>query len=234
MLPTDAQKRKDIPVYTGFIKYFPDAIAAVAAHSFASNEQHNPGTECHWDRAKSTDEMDSLMRHVLDGAPLQPKDIDTRIAEASAVSWRAMAQLQKLCELREHLVIQGPSHADGVEFDNYRKRAREQSANFLDDTKLESGFSKAPDPDGPWGENSKFLKSAEPMSADSADLSKYASPIPGGVETSLQRFERILQEGRKNEQERKRPEVVTHDGAVPVYERGEEHPRKLKRTGDKL
>ena len=29
-LPTDASERKQIPIYTGFIRYFPDAIAAVA------------------------------------------------------------------------------------------------------------------------------------------------------------------------------------------------------------
>ena len=42
-LPTDPKERKKIPIYSGVLKYFPDAIAAVAAVSFAGNEQHNPG-----------------------------------------------------------------------------------------------------------------------------------------------------------------------------------------------
>ena len=29
-LPTNAEERKAIPIYTGFVKYFPDAMAAVA------------------------------------------------------------------------------------------------------------------------------------------------------------------------------------------------------------
>ena len=53
-LPEDAKSRKEIPVYTGFIKYFPDAIAAVAKLSLAGGIQHGQtaGT-LHWDRSKS-------------------------------------------------------------------------------------------------------------------------------------------------------------------------------------
>ena len=85
ILPTDAKARKQIPVYSGFVKYFPDAMAAVAELSFRGNEQHNPGTPLHWDRAKSGDELDAMMRHVIEG-------------DWVAVAWRAMANLQKECE----------------------------------------------------------------------------------------------------------------------------------------
>ena len=84
-LPTDAEERKAIPIYSGLIAYFPDALIAVAKLSARGNEQHNPGTELHWDRSKSGDELDSLCRHVID------KDWD-------AVAWRALANLQKQIE----------------------------------------------------------------------------------------------------------------------------------------
>jgi hypothetical protein len=85
ILPTDAQERKRIPIYSGFINYFPLAVAEVAKLSFKGNEQHNPGTPLHWDRSKSGDELDAMMRHVLD-------------EDWTEVAWRAMANLQKKLE----------------------------------------------------------------------------------------------------------------------------------------
>lgn len=82
MLPTDAKARKAIPVYTGFVKYFPRAMAAVAHHSFVSNEQHNPGEPLHWAMEKSTDEKDAMMRHILE-------------EDWTHVAWRAMANLER-------------------------------------------------------------------------------------------------------------------------------------------
>jgi hypothetical protein len=60
-LPTDAAARKAIPVYSGFIKYFPRGMIAVAQLSKIGNEQHNPGQPLYWDRSKSGDEMDALV-----------------------------------------------------------------------------------------------------------------------------------------------------------------------------
>ena len=77
--------RKTYPIYSGFVKYFPDAMAMVSHQSFIGNEQHNPGTELHWDRSKSGDEADALMRHLIEG-------------DYKAVAWRAMALLQKEIE----------------------------------------------------------------------------------------------------------------------------------------
>ncbi len=98
-LPIDAKARKKVPIYSGFVCYFPDAIALVAAHSFVSNEQHNPGEPLHWNRAVSGDEMDALMRHVTEEAGA--KSLDEEITAATAVAWRAMAKLQKLSEHRD-------------------------------------------------------------------------------------------------------------------------------------
>ena len=98
-LPTDAQERKRIPIYSGFISYFPDAIAAVAAHSFASNEQHNPGEPLHWAREKSTDQLDALSRHLTE-LP-EALTLLEEIELLKAIVWRAAAQLQLKCEERD-------------------------------------------------------------------------------------------------------------------------------------
>ena len=81
MMPTDAQERKDIPIYRGFIKYFPDAIVEVTKRSVEGCQQHNHD-KVWWDKSKSSDELDALMRHLLEG-------------DWAAVAWRAMANLQR-------------------------------------------------------------------------------------------------------------------------------------------
>ena len=65
-LPADAKDRKNVPLATGVLDYFPGALAAVAEVSRIGNDQHNPGKPLFWDRSKSTDEADALMRHFLE------------------------------------------------------------------------------------------------------------------------------------------------------------------------
>lgn len=86
--------RKDQPVASGVLAYFPDAIRAVAVCSKVGNEQHNPGTPMHWDRAKSGDEADALMRHFMERGTV---DTDG-ILHSTKVAWRALAMLQKELE----------------------------------------------------------------------------------------------------------------------------------------
>lgn len=93
-LPTDPTARKYAPVATGVIDYFPDALVAIAALSRIGNEQHNPGKPLHWDRSKSGDESDALMRHFIERGTT-----DTDGARHSTkVAWRALAMLQKELE----------------------------------------------------------------------------------------------------------------------------------------
>ena len=93
-LATDAKERKTYPVATGFLDYFPLAAAEVAHVSFVGNEQHNPGTPLHWDRSKSTDEADALIRHFL-----QRGTVDSDgIRHSAKLAWRSMALLQKELE----------------------------------------------------------------------------------------------------------------------------------------
>lgn len=94
MLPTDAKARKSVPIYSGVLRYFPDALAAVAECSWRGNEQHNPGQPLHWDRAKSTDEHDALVRHLMEAGTV---DTDG-IRHSAKVAWRALAALQKEIE----------------------------------------------------------------------------------------------------------------------------------------
>jgi hypothetical protein len=102
-LPTDARQRKAIPIYSGFVKYFPDAIAAVAELSRKGNDQHNPGKPLHWDRSKSGDELDAQMRHLLDMAADGEDATDTdEVFHATKNAWRAMANLQKLIERKKN------------------------------------------------------------------------------------------------------------------------------------
>jgi len=93
-MTTDVQQRKNTPIFSGFIKYFPDAIAEVAHLSWVANEQHNPGEPMHWDRSKSSDEHDALVRHLVEAGTI---DTDG-MRHSSKVAWRAMAALQKEIE----------------------------------------------------------------------------------------------------------------------------------------
>jgi hypothetical protein len=89
-----SKDRKEKPVYTGVLKYFPDAILEVARCSFVGQEQHNPDKPLHWDRSKSGDELDALSRHLLDAGTI---DTDG-VRHSAKVAWRALANLQKEIE----------------------------------------------------------------------------------------------------------------------------------------
>lgn len=91
-----AKERKEAPVGTGVVDYFPDALIAIAQCSFVGNEQHNPGSELHWDRSKSGDEGDALLRHFIDRGKID-KD---GIRHSAKMAWRALALLQK--EIENH------------------------------------------------------------------------------------------------------------------------------------
>lgn len=89
-----ALDRKQRPLYSGVLKYFPDALMEVAYTSWIGNEQHNPGKHLHWDRTKSKDEADALIRHLLDAGTF---DTDG-VRHSAKVAWRALALLQKEIE----------------------------------------------------------------------------------------------------------------------------------------
>jgi hypothetical protein len=92
----EAKDRKDTPVALGVLKYFPNAIKYVARVSKAGNDQHHPDKPLHWDRAKSTDELDALSRHLIDHM-VEPVDTDGML-HLGKVAWRALAALEKHLE----------------------------------------------------------------------------------------------------------------------------------------
>lgn len=86
LFPEDSAERKTFPVFSGLLQYFPSALAAIAHHSYLGNEKHNPGLPLHHDRAKSDDEADALVRHLIEG-------------DYVGMAWRALSLLQKQCEV---------------------------------------------------------------------------------------------------------------------------------------
>jgi hypothetical protein len=97
MLPTNSEERKKTPLYQGLIKYFPRALIEVAKISYMGSKQHHPDDPVWWDKTKSTDHEDCLLRHLLEKGTL---DIDgTR--HSSKVAWRALAMLETELEKEE-------------------------------------------------------------------------------------------------------------------------------------
>ena len=86
--------RKDYPVWTGVINYFPDALMEVSRVSKIGNDQHHKGKPLHWDKSKSMDHLDALTRHLIDCGTLD----DDGIPHDAKVAWRALANLQKYIE----------------------------------------------------------------------------------------------------------------------------------------
>tara|TARA_R100000541_G_scaffold34402_1_gene42810 strand:+ start:1158 stop:1517 length:360 start_codon:yes stop_codon:yes gene_type:complete len=85
-LPIDAAERKAIPMFTGCFNYFPKALAGVAKLSLKGGVQHGQEPkDLHWDKTKSMDHLDCLVRHIMD------EDWD-------AVCWRALAHYEMMLD----------------------------------------------------------------------------------------------------------------------------------------
>ena len=94
MLPTDNTERKALPVYTFLTKYFPLAFLEVVRVAVAGDKQHgNTGPEIQWAREKSTDQLNTALRHLMDYGMGRRHDTDGRAHLAKAIC-RLSAQLQ--------------------------------------------------------------------------------------------------------------------------------------------
>lgn len=93
--------RKSRPLYSGVLRYFPDALLEVAAVSLAGNDQHNPGEPLHWAKEKSMEELDSLARHLLEAGS---RDTDG-MRHSAKLAWRALANLQREIEAEAALPV---------------------------------------------------------------------------------------------------------------------------------
>ena len=92
---TKAEQRKKTPIYQGVLKYFPNAMGAVARVSRQGNVQHDTGDpdgELVWDKNKSNDHEDCLVRHLIDHSQ-SPMDDDGHL-HLTKVAWRALAALE--------------------------------------------------------------------------------------------------------------------------------------------
>lgn len=98
-LPEGAKERKQFPIATGVLDYFPDAIVALAEVSWEGSNQHHPGQPLHWDRNKSTDEDDTVMRHFMQRGTWDVNPVTgKRIRHTAKAAWRLLAILQKEIE----------------------------------------------------------------------------------------------------------------------------------------
>lgn len=103
--------RKDHPVATGLVDYFPDALLAIAAVSMEGARKHDtfgPDGRPTWDRSKSTDDADALARHFIDRGGF---DTDSH-RHSAKVAWRALAVLQReLDAAAEYAAVDGDDYA---------------------------------------------------------------------------------------------------------------------------
>jgi Domain of unknown function (DUF5664) len=89
-LPTDKEARKQRPLARGVMDYFPDALAEVAYCSWKGSEQHHPGTGVWWERDKSADHADCVLRHLMERGTID----DDGVRHSAKTAWRALALLQ--------------------------------------------------------------------------------------------------------------------------------------------
>ncbi len=101
-MSTDSSIRKRMPVASGVLKYFPDALLLVAFISRVGNDKHNPGETLRWAKEKSTDEPDCVIRHMLDGyrelTPDPGLEELGQLSHLASAAWRALANLQRACD----------------------------------------------------------------------------------------------------------------------------------------
>lgn len=91
VLPTNSQERKDTPIYSGVLRYFPRALAYIAKVSKVGNDKHNPGQPLHWSKGKSNDHGDCVARHLLEAGTVDPED---NLRHSGKLAWRALALLE--------------------------------------------------------------------------------------------------------------------------------------------
>ena len=90
----NSAQRKMMPMTTGVLDYFGDALSLVAYISYLGNAKHNPGEPLHWARGKSDDHADCITRHMLNRTGV---DADG-ILEMGEMMWRVLAAGQLFIE----------------------------------------------------------------------------------------------------------------------------------------
>ena len=93
VLPDDAAKRAEFPLFDGLWRYFPAALCEVSRWSKVGGAKYNED-KLRWIREVSTDHENKILRHLLDA-----RQVDEHgFVEAVALAWRALALCQTILE----------------------------------------------------------------------------------------------------------------------------------------
>lgn len=93
-LPDDDKLRQEMPLADGLLDYFPNALAEIARHSKLAGDKHHPGEPLHWERGKSTDHRNKIVRHLIDSGKFDGQGN----RHSTGLAWRALALLQEELE----------------------------------------------------------------------------------------------------------------------------------------
>lgn len=122
--PEDSAERKQYPVTTGVIDYFTAALAEIAKISYYGNIKHNPGQDLHWSRGKSTDQADTIGRHLAERGGFyeftytDDKGVQQTVTlrHSASMAWRALALLQEELEASGAPVSRGSRFPENKRF----------------------------------------------------------------------------------------------------------------------
>jgi hypothetical protein len=98
ILPQDSSARKNLPITTGVLDYFPRALAYVAMVSKAGNPNHTPREPLHWAKDTSVDHPDCIARHLIERGTRDPVD---GMRHSGMMAWRSLANLELELETAE-------------------------------------------------------------------------------------------------------------------------------------
>lgn len=119
----DDKTRKALPIFDGVFMYFPNAQALKASRSMEGQMQHAPAEPLQWHRAKSTDELGSITRHILDYCiAFVKRDYQGLLKATKAIAWRADAHAERFIATTN----EDPEHYQII------KRMREEHQGIVD------------------------------------------------------------------------------------------------------
>ena len=115
LFPTDDVARKMLPVWKMQTRYFPKALREITRVCVANNVRYNPDREpadINWARGKSTDQLGSAYRHMMEAAVdgLVFEAVSEAVTKATGItqvyvlaeaSWRLLAALELQIEAVE-------------------------------------------------------------------------------------------------------------------------------------
>jgi hypothetical protein len=212
-LPTDSDDRKNYPLMSGCLNYFPAALAGVARWSRLGNDKHNKGQPLHHARGKSMDHGDCIIRHLIDLQALLTKpnriatdqgdaDIKAMMDEADAIAWRALALSQEL-----HERFAGAPLAPAAKLPMYEqitagiKQSDKHVAEGINDSILKAG-----------GVESLSLLAAAPTMAFKGDTNAYSPAAGVGAQcqglTARSASERSAAEWREQQFQTRKQQMI--------------------------